>query len=114
MLYTFFMAKDLFVSRLCDAYGSLLTEHMRSVVRDYFDYDLSLAEIAENYGVTRQAALCTVRQAEAKLRDYEDRMGLVQKADRLSSSLEELSREIEGDITAAKSRIERILSELTL
>ena len=45
------MSKDLNVSRLCDVYGALLTEHRRELIREYYDNDLSLAEIAENSGI---------------------------------------------------------------
>lgn len=50
------MSKDLNISRLCDVYGALLTDHRREIVRNYYDDDLSLAEIAENFSITRQAA----------------------------------------------------------
>ena len=106
------MKKDLSISRLCDAYGSLLTEHSREILRDFYDYDLSLAEIAENFGITRQAALCTIRQAENRLKDYESKMGLVEKADRLSKELNALSEQLEVDIAKAKSTVDRILGEL--
>ncbi len=106
------MSKDFEISRLCDAYGSLLTEHRREILRDFYDYDLSLAEIAENRGITRQAALYTIRQAENQLKDYESKMGLIEKADRLSEQLDELSRELDDDISKAKTTVERIICEL--
>lgn len=106
------MAKDLSISRLCDAYGSLLTEHRREILRDFYDYDLSLAEIAENFGITRQAALCSIRQAESQLKDYESKMGLVEKSDKLAAQLTALSQEIDSDIKKAKTTVERILCEL--
>ncbi len=107
------MAKDLTVSRLCDAYGALLTEHQLEIVRSYYDDDLSLAEIAENYGITRQAALCSIKRAESLLRDYESKMGLVARSDRLSSDLELLQTQLDGDIEKAKNTVDRILDELT-
>ena len=73
------MSKDLNITRLCDAYGALLTEHRRQIIRDYYDNDLSLAEIAENYGITRQAALCSIKQAEKQLLEYESELKVVAK-----------------------------------
>lgn len=106
------MSKDLDVSRLCDVYGSLLTEHKREIVREYFDDDLSLTEIAENHGITRQAALCSIKQAEKQLRQYESKLGFLQKTDDITKELDELSKQISVDISAASKIVERIKSEL--
>ena len=106
------MSKDLSVSRLCDVYGSLLTEHKREIVREYYDDDLSLTEIAENHGITRQAALCSIKQAEKQLRDYESKLGFLQKTDLITRELDELTEIVDGDIESVKSKIEKIISEL--
>lgn len=100
------------ISRLCDAYGALLTEHRRDMIRSYYDCDLSLAEIAENNGITRQAALCSIKQAEKQLRDYEHAMRLVEKSDRLRLSLQALAAELDADIEKAKSTVSRLLDEM--
>lgn len=113
MLYSYcFMAKDLTVSRLCDAYGALLTEHQLKTIRSYYDDDLSLAEIAENEGVTRQAALCSIKRAETLLRDYEQKVGLVSRLDRLSAKLDGLLSELDGDLETVKAEIDSIIGEL--
>lgn len=100
------------ISRLCDAYGALLTEHRRDMIRSYYDCDLSLAEIAENNGITRQAALCSIKQAEKQLRDYEDAMRLVEKSDRLRNGLNALRAELDADIDKAKSTLSALLDEI--
>ncbi len=100
------------VSRLCDAYGALLTEHRREVIRDFYDYDLSLAEIAENRGVTRQAALCSIRQAESQLRDYESKLGLVAGRDELAVKLSAVISAMDSDVSAAKAMLEKIAGEI--
>lgn len=46
--------KDLGFSILLDYYGMVLTEKQRNILTEYYNDDLSLAEIAENYGITRQ------------------------------------------------------------
>jgi len=48
------MAKNLQIAVLLDYYGELLTEKQRDFISLYYDEDLSLAEIAENEGITRQ------------------------------------------------------------
>lgn len=107
------MAKDLTVSRLCDAYGALLTEHQLEILRSYYDDDLSLAEIAENYGITRQAALCSIKRAETLLRDYESKIGLMAKSDRLARDLELLRSQLDANVSDAKATVGRILNDIS-
>lgn len=71
--------KDLNVSGLCDAYGELLTENQRAIVRDYFDYDLSLSEIAEERKISRQGALDAIKVGQRELMRYENAVHLVER-----------------------------------
>ena len=61
---------------LMDFYGPLLTEHRREVMRLYCEEDLSLAEIAEQLGITRQGVSDALKKARAQLEDYENKLGL--------------------------------------
>lgn len=106
------MSKDLNISRLCDVYGALLTENMRELIRDYYDGDLSLAEIAENRGITRQAALCGIRQGVNRLEDYERKLCVVANADRLKTDLSDLRSLLESDVEQANLKLGRIMAEL--
>lgn len=103
------MSKDLDISRLCDAYGALLTENMRLVVRGYYDFDMSLAELASENGVTRQAVLGRLRKAENKLREYERTFGFVKKTDELTAKLKQLE-----DLPEAELRrgLREVIAEL--
>ena len=47
------MAKDLEMGYLLDFYGEVLTEKQREMLRQYYNDDLSLSEIGENFGITR-------------------------------------------------------------
>ena len=53
------MAKNLEIAVLLDLYGDMLTEKQRDFLGYYYNDDLSLSEIAENEGITRQA--CAMR-----------------------------------------------------
>lgn len=64
---------------LLDYYGELLTVHQRQIMRLYTDEDLSLAEVAEEAGVTRQAVSDIVLRVSKKLEDVERKLGLVAK-----------------------------------
>ena len=63
------MPKDLHVSVLLDYYGAMLTEKQREVVDLYYNEDLSLAEIAEIAGITRQGVRDSIKRGEMTLRE---------------------------------------------
>ncbi len=73
------MAKDMEISLLFDFYGDMLTEKQQDVVDLYYNNDLSLSEIAENYGITRQGVRDTIKRAEAQLAGMEEQLGLVKR-----------------------------------
>jgi predicted DNA-binding protein YlxM (UPF0122 family) len=62
---------------LYDFYGQLLTERQRRFVELYYAHDLSLGEIAEEFGVSRQAVYDILKRSEQSLTDYESKLGLV-------------------------------------
>ncbi|MBQ1406573.1 MAG: helix-turn-helix domain-containing protein [Eubacterium sp.] len=68
-------------SLLFDRYGGLLTEKQRGVMRLYHEENLSLSEIAEEYGISRAAVHDALKKAENKLAEYESALGLVENAD---------------------------------
>lgn len=65
------------VSLLYDFYGALLTEKQRNVMEMYHEENLTLQEIAEESGITRQAVHNTLKFAEDALNEYEEKLGLV-------------------------------------
>ncbi|MCD8220157.1 MAG: DNA-binding protein [Ruminococcus sp.] len=73
------MSKDLQVVLLLDCYGAMLTEHQSQMMRQYYDEDLSLREIADLAGITRQGVHDTIRRGEQYLREMEAQLHLVEK-----------------------------------
>ena len=73
------MAKNLEIALLFDFYGDMLTEKQRDVVELYYDNDLSLSEIAENEGITRQGVRDSIKRAETQLLEMEERLGLARR-----------------------------------
>ena len=59
------MAKDMNISLLFDFYGEILTEKQQDVIDYYYNDDLSLAEISEHLGITRQGVRDSIKRAEA-------------------------------------------------
>ena len=64
---------------LLDVYGKLLTEKQRDLVDFYYNEDLSLGEIAENLGISRQGVRDGLIHAEEALRGYEEKLGLMKR-----------------------------------
>ena len=73
------MAKDLSVSVLLDFYGELLTPKQAESLDLYYNQDLSLGEIAEIQGVSRQAVFDNLTRTEALLRRMEENIGCVKR-----------------------------------
>lgn len=84
------MEKDLKLTELFDLYGGLLTERQRELFSSYYVYDLSLAEIAEPEGKTRQSVYEQVKKVKEKLVEYENLFNLKQKNDKLRALAKEL------------------------
>ena len=73
------MDRKVEISMLCQIYGKLLTEKQFDYINDYYNNDLSLAELAENYGITRQAARDNIKKGENRLFEYEEKLQIMKK-----------------------------------
>ncbi len=71
--------KNMQLSLLLDFYGELLPTTQRDMMDLYYNEDLSLAEIAEQIGITRQGVRDSVRRAEDTLAMYEDKLGMAKR-----------------------------------
>ncbi len=68
--------KNLEIGYLLDFYGDILPERRRDIMDLYYNDDLSLAEIAEQMGITRQAVRDSIKKTETELFFYEEKLGL--------------------------------------
>ena len=73
------MEKNVKISILCQLYGKLLSEKQLEFIDDYYNNDLSLSEIAENHGITRQAVRDMLKKGEKKLFEYEEKLLFMKK-----------------------------------
>ncbi len=97
---------------LFDFYGELLSEHQRQIFADYTMEDLSLAEISAEYGISRQAVSTMVKRCRKALEDYENRLHLVAKFERIKLMVSEINN-LAGDInTPEASKIEKLAGEI--
>ncbi|MBQ7088530.1 MAG: YlxM family DNA-binding protein [Clostridia bacterium] len=84
------MGKNLEISLLLDFYGEMLTEKQRDMVDYYYNDDLSLSEIAENEGITRQGVRDSIKRAEAQMLEMEERLGLARRFRKINADIEEI------------------------
>ncbi len=71
---------NLMLGILLDHYGALLGDRQREILENYVLDDLSLSEIAENFGITRQGVRDSIKKSEEALAHYEAALGLYAKA----------------------------------
>ena len=73
------MEKNVQISLLCQTYGKLLTKNQLNILKNYYDKDLSLSEIAENEKITRQAVRDIIKKGESKLFELEEKLGIMKR-----------------------------------
>ncbi len=105
------------MSMLLDYYGSLLTEKQKAYFDLYYNQDFSLAEIAEQEGISRQGVHDTITRTESILRDMEKATGCVARAKALRLAAEKITCAADklmqhGDPTVRQSA-ERILAAVS-
>ena len=88
------MEKNVTVSILLDIYGKVLTEKQQDVLDLYYNENLSLAEIAEEVGITRQAVRDCIVKGEKRLFNLEERLEIMKKNDRQEKQLQKIISEL--------------------
>ena len=84
--------KNLDISVLLDFYGDMLTEKQREVIGFYYNEDLSLSEIGEFEGITRQGVRDSIKRGEAVLLEMEERLGLAKRFRKMQDGIEQIVR----------------------
>ncbi|HHY13438.1 MAG TPA: YlxM family DNA-binding protein [Thermoanaerobacterales bacterium] len=111
------------INLLYDFYGKLLTNRQSEFIELYYNHDLSLGEIAEQYDISRQGVYDTIKRAENSLRKYEDKLKLIKRFEVKNSKLQQiydrltfLEKRIYGnedfDLTYEINNIKKHISEL--
>ena len=86
------------MAMLFDFYGDLLTDRQKEFYDLYYNEDLSLAEIAENYGITRQGVRDVIVRAEAAMTEVEDKTHIIRRF-----------HQMQGQIAAIDQAADRLL-----
>lgn len=103
------------VYQLYDFYGQLLTAKQQQAVEWYFGHDLSLAEIADEMGTSRQAVHDLLRRSEQAFQMYEEKLGLAERYEMQQASfakLESLLRQLEDKTDSRWQQVFELLAEL--
>ena len=112
------MEKNVKIGILLDIYGKLLTEKQKCLLEDYYNNDLSLSEIAENEGITRQAVRDNLKKGENNILEYEEKLELMKKTSlrekKVSSIISKIEKiEKQNPLNAeTQKQIQKIKQEL--
>lgn len=102
------MAKDLALAFLFDLYGGLLSQRQQEIFDGYYNEDLSLSELADAYGISRQGVLQTIQQAERKLTEAEAKLGFASNMRRIYN----LAQQIEALAESGAQQNDKTAAEI--
>ena len=108
--------KDLEIGLLLDFYGELLSERQREAAELYYNEDVSLAEIAEGTGITRQGVRDSISKAKTQLTEYEEKLGLAAKFREIEKTVKDIIPRLEAlrdnAEEAQKNELDDIISKV--
>lgn len=92
------MDNRIYISNLYDYYGTLLTDKQQAYFEDYYFNNLSLAEIAENWKISRNAVHKQIKEAEEKLHYFEEKLQLYYKGKQVKQLIQNLDLTLQDQI----------------
>ena len=106
--------KNLEMSFLLDFYGDILSERRRAVMAMYYNEDLSLAEIADEIGISRQGVRDLIKKSEEELTLFEEKLGLAKKFASVKACADEIEATLrQSDIDeSTRQRIVTLAEEI--
>ena len=105
------MEERVLISLLLDFYGPLLTDKQRMSLQLHHEDDMSLGEIAEELGVSRQAVHDNLQRARHILNDYESKLHLVAQYEAREQVINELKDTLPTDVLS-QSRVQQLLTQM--
>ena len=84
------------MTMLYDFFGDMLTDRQKEFYDLYYNEDLSLSEIAENYGISRQGVRDVIVRAEATLTELEEKTGIIKRFHKMQEELAAMESTVDG------------------
>lgn len=91
---------------LYDFYGELLTDHQRQIYEDVVLNDMSLSEIAQEAGISRQGVHDLIRRCDRSLEEYENKLHLIERFQSIRQKLEQIKQ------LAGEEQIRKLADEI--
>ncbi len=104
------MEKHIKGAYLLDIYEKLLTDKQSLAMNLFYNEDLSMSEISDELGVSRQAAFDLIKRTQKILEDYDTKLGLLDKFLKCSEILDEISSAVSSG--EDKERIEGLIEKI--
>ena len=104
--------KTLQMTMLLDFYGELLTEKQRNCFSLHYNDDYSLAEIAEEMGISRQGARDLIVRAEATLSETEEKIGMIARYNERRAAIAQMSKKLKELEAQTEGRAKELVKDL--
>jgi predicted DNA-binding protein YlxM (UPF0122 family) len=104
--------KTLTMTMLLDFYGELLTEKQRLYFDMYYNEDLSLSEIAENEGISRQGVRDLITRAESTLRETEEKVGMIRRFEERAEIIAGMEKDLDELVPLTEGRAKELAKSL--
>ena len=104
------MIKHVRIGILLDIYGSLLTNRQLQILNTYYNEDMSLSEIAEEFDISRQGVLDNDKKGEKKLLEFEEKLHILENQENRKSKIDKVLNTLSKDIT--QKEIDTIIKTL--
>lgn len=108
------MDKDLKFGLLLDFYGGLLSQRQSDIMNFYYNEDLSLGEISDEIGISRQGVRDAIQKSQKLLVDFDESLGLMKRFEEIKTAIEKIKDDL-LDINVSESdkeKIGRIINEI--
>lgn len=100
--------------QLLDIYGPLLTDKQQRCMEMYFNMDLSLSEIGEELGISRQGAYDILKRTSNSLEEYETKLHLLSRLNGVRQQLDTISDVLKNDTPRANQKARELIDTIEL
>ncbi|MBR6650002.1 MAG: DNA-binding protein [Clostridia bacterium] len=106
--------KDMKYSLLLDFYGDILSERKREIIELYYNEDLSLAEVSEITGISRQGVRDSVKKTESELMQLEEKLGLAKRFEDIGNQLDVVVETLQNAIESPEISKNEIVKAINI